>query len=289
MNLRRVFILLLLTLLITVMLMECAAKKELWGDPKTGLILTYRMEGDEALQYKVSGGQYQELEVMGQTMETETNVSMQFSATSKGAKEEDLVLGITVEVMEMNTSSMQGDFSPDLRQIIGKSFDMILSPLGKEIDLSSAESLTYMGQAGENNLKSSFSSIFPDLAEKPVKIGDTWISKDDNMEKSGNLEFHTVIESVHTLEGFEVVNGYECAKISSQSKGTIEGEGEQSGMDMSFEGDVEGKSSWYFAYKKGIFVKMTGESVTDFDIVIISQNMTIPMIQEAKAKIELVK
>ena len=127
------------------------------------------------------------------------------------------------------------------------------------------------------------------LDEKPVKIGDTWISKDDNMEKSGNLEFHTVIESVHTLEGFEVVNGYECAKISSQSKGTIEGEGEQSGMDMSFEGDVEGKSSWYFAYKKGIFVKMTGESVTDFDIVIISQNMTIPMIQEAKAKIELVK
>jgi len=271
------------------MLMECAAKKELWGDPKTGLILTYRMEGDEALQYKVSGGQYQELEVMGQTMQTETNVSMQFSATSKGVKEQDLVLGITLDAMEIHTSSMQGDFSPDLSQVLGKSFDMILSPLGKEVDLSSAESLTYMGQAGENTLKSSFSSIFPDLAEKPVKIGDTWISKDDSKEKSGNLEIHTVIESVHTLEGFEVVNGYECAKISSQSKGTIEGEGEQGGMDMSFEGDVEGNSGWYFAYKKGIFVKMTSESVTDFDIVIISQNMTIPAVQEGKANIELVK
>ena len=191
--------------------------------------------------------------------------------------------------MDIHTSSMQGDFSPDLSSIIGKNFDMTLSPLGKEIDLSGAESLTYSTQGGEQSAKSSFSSIFPDLAEKPVKIGDKWSSVDDNKEKVGNLDIHTVVESEHTLEGLEVVNGFECVRISTQINGTLEGEGEQGGMDMTFEGGVEGNATWYFAYKKGIFVKQTGESVTDFDIVLISQGMTLPAIQEAKSTIVLVK
>lgn len=286
---RKVIVTVLLVLTIA-LLIGCAAEKALWGDPKSGLILTYRMGEGEVLQYQMSAEQTQELDMMGQTMETETKSNSKFTATSKGKKEGNLMLGITMDDMKIHVSSMQGDMSPDMKGVIGKSFDMTLSPLGKEVDVSGAKELTYnMGEAGKRSLKSSFSAIFPDAAGKPVKVGDTWTSKDEITEDESGLNIKIVFDGVDTFEGFETVNGMECARITSKVKGTINGEGQQMGQDLKLEGDIDGTGTWYFAYKKGCLVKMTIDSFMEGNVVVIGQNMTIPMTQESKQEIVLVQ
>ncbi len=168
---------------------------------------------------------------------------------------------------------------------------MVMSRLGKELDLSGAESIKYnLGQAGERDLASNFQAIFPDLADKPVKIGDTWTSKDTITEKIGSGEIKISLESLNTLAGFETVDELECAKITANITGSLEGAGQQMGADLAFKGDIEGSETWYFAYKEGLFVNQKIDVITKGTVNVLGpQEMSIPMAQNMKFEIKLIK
>jgi len=193
--------------------------------------------------------------------------------------------------MKMSVNSPQGDFSPDLSSVIGKSFDMTLSAIGKELDISGAEAIKYdMGPEGERSIVSDFKTIFPDLSGKPVKVGDSWTTKDTVDIKGGRMDLQMTFESVNTLAGFETLDGMECIKVTAKTTGLVDGDGEQGGADMVFEGDIESADAWYFAYKKGVFVKSISEGKTDATISVSGpQNMAIPMTMEMKFETKLVK
>jgi hypothetical protein len=274
------------------LLAGCAAKTaDPWGDPTTGLILQYRMTEGQVLKYLVSGEQTQNMEVMGQSIDTQSSSESGFSVKSKGLQEGNLILGVTIDSMSINISSPQGDLSPDMSTVLGKSFDMTLSPLGKELDVSGAESIKYdMGAAGTRSIESNFQATFPDLAGKPVKIGDAWASTETITEKTDEIEVRINFESVNTLEGFETVDGLECVKVTADITGTVQGKGEQMGMQLAIEGEVQGKGTWYFAYKEGIFVKDTFNFSSDSTITTSgAQAMTIPVNQETRMETKLVK
>jgi hypothetical protein len=277
--------------IVVALLAGCAVKKEIWGDPKSGLNLTYRMEENQILKYRVSAEEIQQLDMMGQTMETTSKSGIQFSMQSKGLKENNLLLGITVDTMNINVSGgMAGNITPDLGTVIGKSFQMTLSPLGKEGGFSGTEELQYqLGPTGKRNIDSSFKDIFPNLADKPVKIGDTWTETGDVTEKAGNIDVHVITGSVNTLQGLEMVNGLECVKIEAKTTGTLEGSGEQMGNKFTFKGTVKGSSTWYFAYKKGIFVNSKSNSETEGKVEVTAMGMTIPMKSKSKSEFNLVE
>jgi len=284
--------LLIVSAIIAVALLAgCAVKKEIWGDPKSGLNLTYRMEENQILKYQVSSEQIQSLEMMGQTMETKSNSSIQFSQQAKGLKENNLQLGITVDKMEINVSGgMAGNITPDLGAEIGKSYRMTQTPLGKEGGFSGSEALEYqLGPSGKRNIDSSFKNIFPDLADKPIKIGDNWTITEDDTQKAGNIDIHVITGSVNTLQGLETVKGWECVKIEAKITGTIDGSGEQMGSKFTFKGNLKGTSTWYFAYKKGIFVSMKSETDTEGTVEVTAMGMTIPMKTKSKSEFNLLE
>ena len=281
-----------LVVLVVVFLAGCAVKKgDLWGDPETGLILQYRMPVDQILKYHSSGEMNQNIEVMGQSIDIEVNTKTAFSVKAKGLKEDNHQLGITIDSMSISIVSPEGDLSPDLSSVIGKSFDMTLSPLGKELELSGAESIQYdTPSEGKRSIASDFQAIFPNLAGRPVKIGDTWTSTDTITEKSESNEIQINKENVHTLKGFETVDGMECVKITAEVTGTLQGAGEQQGMDFDIEGEMKGTDTWYFAYKEGIFVKMISTAVVEGLIEVGGpQGMSIPMTHDVKVEIKLTK
>jgi hypothetical protein len=269
----------------------CAAKLPIWGNPQTGLILQYRMAEDLALKYQLTIEQAQDVEVMGQQMKTETKGEIAFTVKSKGLKENNQQLGITIDSMKIKINSPQGELTPDMTTVEGKSFDMIMSRLGKELDLSGAESIQYdLGQAGKRDVASNFQAIFPDLADKPIKVGDTWTSKDTITEKVGNGEIKISLESLNTLAGFEIVDGLECAKITAKIAGTLEGGGEQMGADLTFKGEIEGSETWYFAYKEGLFVNQKADVSTKGTVSVRGpQEISIPMAQNMRIETKLVK
>jgi len=271
----------------------CAVKHQLpsWGDPQTGLMLQYRMAENQALKYQLTIEQTQDVEVMGQQMKTETKGEIAFIVKSKGQKENNQQLGITIDSMKIKINSPQGELTPDMTTVEGKSFDMIMSGLGKELDLSGAESIQYdLGQAGKRDVASNFQAIFPDLADKHVKIGDTWTSEDTITEKVGSGEIKISLESLNTLAGFETVNGLECAKITAKIAGTLEGGGEQMGAELAFKGEIEGSETWYFAYKEGYFVSQKADVSTKGSISVRGpQEMSIPMAQNMRIETKLIK
>lgn len=278
-------------ILAVIMAAGCATKKNPWGDPDTGLILQYRMIDNQSLTYQTATDFLMNMEIMGQPMEIKANDSSAFSITSKGLQENNYQLGITIDSWEMHVTTPQGDLAPDMSGIVGKSFDMTLSLLGKEVDVSGAESLQYEVAPGQTqSIGTTFQALFPDLPAKPVKIGDTWTSEDTVTEKSSTGELIIQTSGTNTLEGFESVDGMECARITATFTGTLKGEGNQGGMDLVTEGDIEGSDTWYFAYKKGIFVKSTMNGKAKGTITGSGpRTITIPMTREFTMETKLIQ
>ncbi len=253
-----------------------------------GVVLEYKMPEGRALSYQNTGEAVEATDMMGQSVESHTTSSEAFTLRAKGRKEGDYLLGVTVDSMSMTMTGPRGDASPDMTGLAGKTFDMVLSPLGQEVDVSGAEALTYEMATGTRNLATTFKLFFPDLPGKPLKVGDSWPTNADVSEKSGTVELRLAFQNVNHYEGLETVDGVECARIRSEVTATIAGSGNQQGMDMVFSGTGQGTDLWHFAIKDGIFVKSTGELKMDMSITVSAMGMTIPVTTTRKGAVRLV-
>jgi hypothetical protein len=273
------------------MLAGCAAKEApVYGDPQTGVILQYRMPEGQVLKYDSWGETHQVADVMGQSMETDITSTSAFTVKSNGQEENNHQLTITVDGMSLKIQSTQGELEPDMSNVIGKSFDMVFSSLGKEVELIGAEAIEYdLGPEGTRNVASGFQDIFPNCADRPVKIGDSWPDESTVTEKSDRSEAIIHFSGVNTLVGFETVDGMDCAKITGEGTGTIEGKGEQQGMELITTGEIKGTSTWYFAYKEGLFIKQIVEGTVEGTIDVPSQGLQIPYTRESSSEIKLIK
>jgi hypothetical protein len=276
------------------LLMGCAGtgSKPFWGNPETGLILQYRLSSGQTLAYQSTTTESQTMEMMGSNQETATEIVSKYSVKGKKMdKDKNIMAEVTVQSMIFDIQSPQGEMDIDTEPIIGKPFGITFSVLGEELgytDIDSTMEIS-MGQGGTRNLKDLFRNPLQDLPDYPVKIGDSWTNKDSLTTPQGGLEITVVNNSTLTFIGFEDVDGIDCAKIKLESTGTIDGVGQQMGMDVALEGDIEGNGTFYFAYKKGVYVKYTGESFTEMTAALSGQmNMTIPISQESNSEVKLV-
>jgi len=252
-------------------------------------VLEYKMPAGRALTYESRSEQAQVMEVMGQTMDTTTISTSAFTFKSKGLKDKNLLLGVTIDDLSISVTGAQGDMSPDTSAVKGKSFDMVLSPLGAEVDVSGAEAITYAIATESRDLSSGFKTFFPDMPGKPVNVGDTWPSSVSTTEKTTSMSIRIELQNVNTLEGFETVDGMECARIAAQVTGTINGSGNQMGQDLTFAGTVKGKDVYYFAVKEGFYVKAVSDSTAQMSIDVAAAGMSIPVTQTSKSEVKLSK
>lgn len=269
----------------------CALKTaNIWGSPETGLILKYQMPEGLVLKYESESIMTQTYDIMGQIQEVEGETKSSVTYTSKGQSGSNYELFATLNKMDMNFSTSQGEITPDTKEAVGKSFEVVLSPTGTELEFIGITDLKVdMGPDGIQDLSGEFQDSFPDLAENPVKIGDTWTSIVPVTQTSDNGESTIMFTHVYTLKGFEEVEGYECVKLSINTSGTLEGTTNQGDVVLITEGTIEGTGTCYFAYKEGIFVKILAEGVAEGSILVSEQNMEIPMSRTYKMESKLTK
>lgn len=267
------------------------AKKPMWGDPDTGLILRYRAQKAQPLTYRYTNDFTQNMDIMGQSITITADEMHLFTMTSTGMKPGNLMLAVAMDSMSMNLSSPQGDMAPDLSTIPGKSFEMVVSPLGRELEIIGADAIEYEvpGQ-GKRSIESTFSALFPDLPAGPVTVGGSWTTIDSIPDKSESGEMLLVFNNTHTLSGYETMHGMECAVITTTVAGTLYGTGSQGGMELISEADIKGTDTWYFAYEKGIFVGSISNGTAEGTIKDAGgQGLNIPMTREYKMALTLVK
>jgi hypothetical protein len=254
-----------------------------------GLVLEYKMPEGQVLKYEEKQEAREVGEVMGQTRESLSVATDAVSFSAKGLRGKDYLLGVTIDDMTMSVTNAGGDLSPDLSSVRGKSFDMVLSPLGNEVDVSGAEAITFEMVNGTRSVASGFKLFFPDLPDRAIKVGDSWPSSEAVEDKTGSTNIRLEFKTVNTLEGFEAVDGMECARVSSETTGTISGTGSQEGADLLFGGTIKGTGIWHFAVKEGLLVSSTSDSVTEMTISVTGpMNLTIPMTQTRKDRVKLV-
>lgn len=269
----------------------CAAKKYVMAEKPEGQILEYRMPTGEVLKYKTTQDSDQTMEMMGMSIETKAHKALEFSVAPKGWKGDNHEIEITIDTMDANITSPQGEFSADVASAIGQSFSMTLSRLGKELDVSGAGAIKYeVGPQGERNLEGDFKAMFPDLPDTRADIGYTWATQDTIDVDEGGIQVTIISESVNTLVGFEAMMGFECASVTAEVTGTVTGEGEQQGAQVSFEGTMSGSEAWYFAYEQGVLVEISSDIFTDSTIKVTGpQDMTIPMKQKMSIDTKLIQ
>lgn len=252
--------------------------------------LVYQFPEGKAVAYRTTGTEIQNMDVMGQAISTRNVSTLEFTMKPKGMKDSTFVLGVTMEALKINVESPQGNISPDTSAITGKSFDMTMSRLGKVIDVSGASEIKYnMGESGNRNISAGFQAFYPDLPDHPVKIGDAWPGESTIIDKSDTSEIRIALKSEHKLDGFETVDGYDCARVKTTSKGTLTGAIEQSGMSLILDATVQGTQTWYFAMKEGIYVKGDEKSGIAGNITASAANLTIAVTGESQGETRLIK
>lgn len=272
-----------------VLIAGCGGKAGV-GAPGKSAVLKYDMDKKEALKYRSVSESIQNMKVQAMEMQVRSGKKLVFSVRPEGYEGKNYKLAITVDSLEVSVDSPQGNVSADASSMLGKSFSMILSPMGEELDISGAELLEYdMGMAGKRNVVPDFQTVFPNVADSPIEIGGTWTTFDTLRVNEGGGELVIVLEAVNTLEGFETMKGLECARVSAVVTGTVKGEGEQGGAKMNFDGTFSGNDLWHFAYKKGTLVSSVSKANVENTITVSGpQEMVIPMTQTTTIDIVLV-
>jgi hypothetical protein len=256
----RILSLLLPALLAVLLLPGCAAKKNVWGDPASGVTLSYRLPEERVLRYETVIDQSQDMEVMGRTRDLGYGRTIGFSVTSEGASEEGQQLAISIDSMTVRLDSPRGKVQREIREVLGKSFELVLSPAGEELSLSGADAIGYDLPTGvRQSVEADFQALFPDLPATPVVAGDTWTSRERIINEALGSPVPIELHYVNTVDGFEVVDGKNCVKVSSRMNAEladrVETPDDAPRPYLPFRGGIVGTAVSYFAYEEGILVR----------------------------------
>jgi hypothetical protein len=265
-------------------------KKSTFNPAKGGVLLEYKYPEGKTFKYISDTKVVQDLDVNGQSMLV--NISMYMGCEVKAARKtgDNLNLEIIIDSMAQNVESPHGTAGGPIVDVKGKSFNMVISPSGKTVDIGEAAKVVYnIEGSGENNMVQAFLNYFPALPKKIVNPGDTWVSNDTINSKAPTNTMWMPVESKFTFEGMETVDGIECAKITADLSGIRKMTTQSQGMEIHTAGPYTGTQVLYFALKDGYLVKETINTKMTGNIEISDQNMTFPVVMTVFSNNQVVK
>jgi hypothetical protein len=260
--------------------------------PKDPVKLIYNLPKGKSLAFDNKTVVAQVMDFNGQTVNINMENSLSFKMKMVGKSGANLKLEIIIDSLSLKVDSpMGGSSDMKIKDVEGKTFNMIMSPFGKEIEYSEARKIEYITEgAGATNLSQAFSNIFPDLPEKGVNPGDTWTKSDSITNKTSVGQSTEIFQSVNKFEGIENIDGIECAKITSTLKGTMQTTAQNQGMDIFYSGPTQGTVTLYFAVKEGYLVKQVSVIKMSGTVDVTGpQNMSFPVTMDTTTTLEVKK
>jgi hypothetical protein len=287
-----------LPLLFTVLLPTgCAAKQAVVQEPPAanpgspeGLALGYGFREGKPLTYRSTSQLNETTEMAGGTRSRKIDRTIEFTVMPEATGREGHRLVITIDAMTASLSMMNRDMKREVGEVIGKSFEIALSPLGEESTLSGTEQLQYqLGPTDNESIVPDFDGLFPSLPRQSIQQGATWSGTKTIADISGG-DVTITLESVHTLTGFETIHGMECAKITTTLKGDLSGKATQERETFEVGGSVSGRAVWYFAHGPGILVRSSRTIRTSGDVTQSGDRRptSVPVTRELKVETEFI-
>lgn len=252
----------------------------------SGYKLVYNYQAGNPVSYSSVSKIIQSMDINGETMQSTVDIVLSCLVTGGGKDGDNLKLDVKIDTLSQKVESPMGSNGGIISDVAGKSFSMILSPAGKELDLKDAEKLTYTVEGSmPTDISQSFNDFFPDMPDKVINPGETWTSTDSTKSKAASLSMKQVVTSNNKFEGIVNMDGYECAKITATTSGTREQSGEAQGMDILVKGTFTGTYEVYFAVKEGFVVREISTSKLTGTLDISGmQNMSMPLTADMTSK-----
>jgi hypothetical protein len=243
--------------------------------------LSYKFTDGKELMYFNTTKIVQTLDINGEQMDVNIAGIVACSVKSKGIKDGNISLEVRIDSISQFIDSPQGGAGGNVPGIKGKVFNMVLSPSGKEIDLSEAKQIAVNIEGiGQSDAAESFNDFFPDLPSGIIAPGYTWSTKDSISSGSSANSIVQIVNASNKFEGFEIIEGINCAKISSVTEGTRTQNTETMGMSLIVKGPYTGTSVIYFVVDGGYLLKQTVTSKLTGTMDITSQGMSFPIIMD---------
>jgi hypothetical protein len=258
---------------------------------KKKVLLKYNYPQDKAVKYLNETRMRQTMDIQGMAMEANVETIAGCSIISAGREAGNLKLVVMIDTLAQTIESPNGYSGGAITDAIGKSFNMTISALGKELDLTSANELVFdIPGSGKSNATQTFADFFPDLPAKKIKPGFKWTSTDSVNAVAPSMTTISFTIAENTFEGVETIDGIDCAKFTSILSGTHSIKTETQGMDVKTNGKFTGTGIVYFAIKEGYFVKQTSELKLEGTLELTyPQEMSMPMTMEISSVNEMVK
>ncbi len=252
--------------------------------------MKYKYPEDRSVTYKQTSKILQNMEIEGQQMQNIINTLFGCSVKSAGGSGPDLALEVRIDTVAQSVESPMGGAGGGVSGLSGKTFRMVISPSGKEIDLSGAANVTFnAASSGTTNLANNMLDFFPDLPAELVKQGDKWNAVDSVNASSESTSMRLLTNSENTFEGIEKVNGYDCIKITSNVSGTQTIKTVSQEMNVKVTGPYTGKYTTWFSVEEGYFIKTSSEAVLKGTIEISEMGMTMPLTMTVSTTTDLVE
>jgi hypothetical protein len=253
--------------------------------------LVYTYPANQPVRYYTESKIIQTMDIMGQSMQV--NINSVFGCTIKatGTTDNNLNLEVTVDTIGQSTESPMGSSGGGIMEVKGKVFNIVINPTGKSVDISEAKNIVYnIEGSGESNMSETFINFFPVLPENPIRPGDTWNSTDSVNTKTSSTSVKMSMTSENKMEGFENIDGTECAKISAILSGERVMDVNSQGMDIHIKGPFTGTATFFFSLKDGYFVKQIVNSKMNGEIEMTSpEAVTFPVVMDINAVNEVQK
>ncbi len=245
--------------------------------------LKFKFEKGKTYFYRTSMTMDQTQNMMGQEMSTntESKTKVRFDVTDVTPTQIELVTSI--DSLYSKTGNPMGgeDIVSNGEGIVGKKTKMVYDVYGKKIKKIEVDAIQAAGNAGLSG--GNTSSLMYQLAEKPVKIGDTWaVSNQDTIKVGEDGKMITKADVTYKVDSKE--SGSDLVKVTFTGTTKVEGAMSQGGFNIVLEGTGKTTGSFLFDVVKGVMT--TSDNVVNMDMTaaIPDQSITIPITQKMQSK-----
>lgn len=278
------------TLALLIMTPAFAQDSSAQTPPEGSIKMVYNYPTDTPMKYRVEGKIVQDMDINGQSMLVNVSTYTGCSIRSAGDQDGNLIIAVKIDSMAQNVDSPQGVYGGPVTEVKDKSFNIVIAPDGRTVDLSGAAAIPIViPGSGESDASMTFSDFFPVLPDNAVSVGDTWTTHDTSSISNESTSRWMPVEAECKFQGYEDIDGIRCAKITATMKGTMKITNQSQGMAITSSGTLTGERTLYFAVDKGYYIREVVKSKMDGMIEIADQGMSFPVVMNINTTNELIR
>lgn len=262
------------------------------SDSNKEVELQYAKEDLKSIKYELTLNMASEAYMNDQPMSAEYEVKFPFVLNS--AREGDAVNSeITISNIDAKVIFASGQQSIDTRNLKNIKLDFNYSTSGNEKTINpEIDSLVIdFGEmlGGTLDWDYIFNYITPNFPDKKVAIGDSWNDtlRFNKIEAGSRIKVDLLMS--HKLEGYEEVNGKECAVIKTQINSTLDQSFELMGGTWDIEGEISGTMTTNFDFNLGIIENLIVNENSKGEVKAQSGDMSATYTQTVKLELKLVE